>query len=158
MVKKHGVNLWHLPNFMIWWDFMFFHWVFEHMWYWLRSLKSNRIFLILSIVRNHSTSEREHVKNFCWSLTTMYIFYFLSCYIFVLFAIHLTCRSSSSFTLHMYLQQHPKPQIILLLLHVNDVVLFSINADGMQCLLEAIEALIQSSRLNMNVVKNINWW
>ena len=56
----------------------------------------------------------------------------------------------------MYLQQHPKPQIILLLLHVNDVVLFSINADGMQCLLEAIEALIQSSRLNMNVVKNIN--
>ena len=39
---------------------------------------------------------------------------------------------------------------------MNDVVVFSINANGMQCLLEVLEALSQGSGLNMNVVKTKN--
>ena len=42
-------------------------------------------------------------------------------------------------------------QVILLLLFANDVVIFSYNVDGMQCLLRTLEAFFQSSGLIINV-------
>ena len=42
-------------------------------------------------------------------------------------------------------------QVTLLLLNANDVVIFSDDVDGMQCLLGALEAFCQSSGLIVNV-------
>ena len=44
-------------------------------------------------------------------------------------------------------------QVILLLLYVNEVVIFSYNVDGTQRLLGALEACCQSSGLTINVDK-----
>ena len=48
------------------------------------------------------------------------------------------------------------PQLIELLLHADDVVLFPYYVANMQCILRVVETFCQSSRLTMNIKKKMD--